>query len=156
MYSKEEIKQIRTEFWDGFQSYSAPKRRRLGKQKKWTMQNTGIKAIDLKFHIDRKIASVGMDVISKSLENKVAYWNKLIGLQTLLNAEFNQEVIWDDMFTLESGKDIIRIAIYKENVSLIKKECWQEVYEFFFDNMIKFEDFLEEYKDIIRIRQGEM
>lgn len=156
MYSKDEIKQIRADFWDGFQNYSSPKRRKLGKPKQWVMQNTGIKAIDLKFHIDDRIASVGIDVVSKSLDSKVAYWNKLIGLKTLLNEELKEEVIWDDMFTLPSGKDIIRISVIKENVGLKKKECWQDVYAFFFENMIIFENFLEEYKEIIRIRQGEI
>lgn len=156
MYSKEEIKKIRIEFWEGFQKYSAPKRRKMGRRKEWTMQKTGIKAIDLKFHIDNRIASVGIDVVSKSLDNKLAYWNKFIGLKALLDAEFESPLLWDDMHTLDSGKDIIRIAIVKEQVNISKRECWPDVYEFFFKNMIKFEDFLEEYKDIIRIRQGEV
>lgn len=156
MYSKEEIKKIRFDFWEGFQKFSSPRRRKSGKPKEWVMQNTGIKAIDLKFHIDNKLASVSLDVVSKSIDNKVAYWNKLLGVKALLDSEFNNELIWNDMHTLDSGKDIIRIAIVKESVGITRKESWQEVYQFFFNNMIKFEDFLEEYKDIIRIRQGEI
>ena len=153
MYSKEEIKKFRADFWDGFQKFSASRRRKLGKPKTWVMQNTGIKAIDLKFLIDKKNASVGIDVVSKSLDKKVAYWNKLLGLQNLLNQEFDQEVIWNDMFILDSGKDIIRIAVYKEQVNIFDKTCWWDTYGFFFENMIKFEDFLEEYKDILRVQQ---
>ena len=156
MYSKEEIKKIRIEFWEGFQKYSAPKRRKKGKPKEWVMQKTGIKAIDLKFHIDHKIASVGIDVVSKSLDHKIAYWNKLLGVKSLLDSKFGHQLIWDDMYTLESGKDIIRIAILKEDVSIKNKDCWNQVYEFFYMNMLKFENFLEEYKDILRVRQGEI
>jgi len=153
LYSKEEIKKLRTDFWDGFHKFSASRRRKLGKPKKWVMQNTGINAIDLKFHIDHKRASVGIDVVSKSLDKKVAYWNKFLGVQNLLNQEFEQEVIWDDMYTLDSGKDIIRIAVYKNNVDILDKSCWWEVYGFFFENMIKFENWFEEYKDILRVPQ---
>lgn len=153
MYKKEEIKNTRIEFWDEFQKFSAPKRRKLGKPKAWTMQYTGVKALDLKFHIDRKLASVGIDVVSKSLDNKVAYWNKLLGLKVLLNELFEQEVVWDDMYTLDSGKEIIRIAVYKQNVNIMNKECWPEVYDFFFTNMMKFENWLEEYKDILKVQQ---
>lgn len=153
MYKKEEKKNTRIEFWDEFQKFSAPKRRRLGKPKTWAMQFTGVKGLDLKFHLDRKLASVGIDVVSKSLESKVAYWNKLLGLKVLLNELFEQEVVWDDMFTLDSGKDIIRIAVYKHEVNIMNKECWPEVYKFFFENMIKFEDFLEEYKDILKVQR---
>lgn len=156
MYSKDEIKKIRVEFWDGFQKFSASRRRKLGKPKQWVMQNTGIKAIDLKFHIDHKLASVGIDVVSKSLDHKWAYWNKLLGVKALLDEEFKGGLVWNDMYTLASGKDIIRVAIVKENVNISDKSCWWDVYGFFFENMIKFEDFLEEYKDIIRVRQGEI
>ena len=117
------------------------------------MQYTGVKALDLKFHMDRKLASVGIDVVSKSLDSKIAYWNKLLGLKVILNGLFKQEVVWDDMFTLDSGKDIIRIAVYKQEVNIMNKECWPEVYKFFFENMIKFEDFLEEYKDILKVQR---
>lgn len=156
MYSREEIKKIRVEFWDGFQKYSAPKRRKKGKPKNWILQNTGIKALDLKFHIDNKLASVGIDIVSKSLDHKLAYWNKLLGVKNLLDSKFGNKLIWDDMYQLESGKDIIRIAIIKEDVSILNKDCWEKVYEFFYMNMLKFENFLEEYKDIIRVRQGEV
>lgn len=153
MYSKEEVKNIKASFWNEFKEYSSPKRRKLGKPKKWVMQNTGINALDLKFHIDKKLASVSLDIVSKSLESKVEYWNKLLGLKTLLNEIFSQEVIWDDMFELESGKEIIRIGVYLHEVNIFNKDCWQEVFEFFFSNMIKLEDWLEEYGDIIRIQK---
>lgn len=153
MYSKEEIKKLRADFWDGFQKFSAIRRRNLGKPKTWVMQHTGINAIDLKFHIDKKNASVGIDVVSKSLDKKVAYWNKFLGVKNLLDAEFEQEVVWDDMYTLDSGKEIIRIAVYKDKVNILDKTCWWDTYQFYFENMIKFENFLEEYKDILRVQQ---
>ncbi len=156
MLSKEESKNIRQAFWEGFTKYSAPKRKRMGRPKTWVMQNTGIKAVDLKFHIDEKMASVSIDVVSKSIDSRVAYWNKFLGLKTLLDTEFNNELIWDDMFALETGKDIIRIAMIKEQVNIFDRNCWPDVYSFFFKQMIKFEDWLEYYKDIIKVNQQDL
>jgi len=153
MYSKEEIKKIKVRFWDGFKTYSSPKRRSLGKPKKWLMQNTSIKALDLKFHIDQQNASVSIDIVSKSLENKVAYWNKLLSLRSIINQSFKQEVVWNDMFELESGKEIIRVGVYLNNVNILDQKCWENVYDFFFNNMIIFEELLEEYVDIIRVHR---
>lgn len=154
MYSKDEKKKIKTAFWDGFKTYSSPKRRKLGKPKNWIMQNTGIKALDLKFHIDKSIASVSIDIISKSLDNRISYWNNLLGLKTLLNDSFKQEVVWNDMFTLESGKDIIRIGVFMEGVNIMDDKCWDKVYDFFFENMIILENWLEEYVDVIRVQRN--
>ena len=153
MYSKEEKKNIKIAFWEGFKTYSSPKRRKLGKNKNWVMQNTGIKAIDLKFDINNKMASVSLDVVSKSLDNKVAYWGKLLSLKTLLNDSFDRKVIWEEMFLLYSGKEIIRIGVIYQDVNIMDKACWDEVYEFFFKQMITLEDWFEEYKDIIRINK---
>jgi hypothetical protein len=151
MYSKEEEKNIRMAFWEGFRKYSTPKRRKQGKPRKWMMQNTGIKAIDLKFYIGSKQASVSLDVVAKSLDRRVAIWNKLLGLKRLLNEIFDQEVVWNDLFMLESGKEIIRIAVYLDDVNILDKESWDKVYEFFFKNMMKLEDWFEEYKDILKL-----
>jgi len=156
MLSKEESKNIRQAFWEGFTKYSAPKRKRMGKPKNWIMQNTGIKAVDLKFHIDEKMASVSIDVVSKSIDSRVTYWNKFLGLKTLLDNEFNQKLIWDDMYQLETGKDIIRIALILENVNIFEKSCWPDVYKFFFVHMIQLEDWLEYYKDIIKVNQQDL
>ena len=120
MYSKEEEKNIRMAFWEGFRKYSTPKRRKQGKPRKWMMQNTGIKAIDLKFYIGSKQASVSLDVVAKSLDRRVAIWNKLLGLKRLLNEIFDQEVVWNDLFMLESGKEIIRIAVYLDDVNILR------------------------------------
>jgi len=154
MYSKDEIKKIRIDFWEGFKKYSSPKRRKLGKPKNWVMQNTGIKAIDLKFDINQKQASVGIDVVSKSLNNKVAYWEILQSVRSLLNESFDIEMVWDDMFVLDSGKEIIRIAVYKDQVNIFDPKTWDSVYAFFFENMITLEDWFEEYKDILQIHKN--
>jgi hypothetical protein len=155
VYSKEEKKKIKRDFWEGFRTYSTPRRRKLGKPKQWVLQNTGIKAIDLKFDIDTKQASVGLDVVSKSNSTRELYWNKLLGLKNILNKEFKEELVWEKAHRLDRGKEIVRISAIKKKVNIYENDCWFGVYAFFFDHMIKFESFFEEYKEIIRVRQGD-
>lgn len=150
MYSKEEKKQLKQDFWDGFQKYSGPKRKQLGLPKKWMLQQTGIKALDLKFDIDHEKASVGIDVVSKSIEVRVDYWNKLLGLKNILEKEYELDLVWDDMMELDSGKYIVRIAVYKDKVNVLDKTKWEAVYGFFYENMSKLEIWLEEYRDILK------
>jgi hypothetical protein len=154
LYSREEIKKIRKSFWKGFQKYSSPRRRNLAKPKSWQMQNTGIKALDLKFEFDSKQASVGIDIVSKSVLLKDQYWDKLLSLKNILTKASNKPLNRERNHKLESGKEIIRVALIKTNVNIMKPECWQDVYGFFFYNMMKFESFLDEYKEFIRVRQG--
>ncbi|MBF9039261.1 DUF4268 domain-containing protein, partial [Rhodobacterales bacterium LSUCC0246] len=48
-----------------------------------------------------------------------------------------------------SGKIISRIYVEKLNVNIHNKKHWPEVFEFFHDNMEKFELFWWEYHDFI-------
>ena len=56
MFSKEVAKQLREEFWNQFHTIS--KHRRLWKKLPgdWILSQTGVKALNLKFHVDRKVA----------------------------------------------------------------------------------------------------
>ena len=54
MFSKEEAKKIREEFWDSFKKLSAGRRARKGLPRNWMLAQTGIKALNLRFHVDRE------------------------------------------------------------------------------------------------------
>ncbi len=51
MFSKEEAKQVREEFWDQFKTISRQRRLRKKLPGEWILTQTGVKALNLKFHI---------------------------------------------------------------------------------------------------------
>jgi len=141
MFSKEESKLLREEFWTSF-GKSFPK--------KWILYNTKIKGLSFKFHFDNKSALIALD-LEDDLENRINYWEKLLSLKSILIQEFLPNAIFDETFYLENGKEISRIYVPLEHkVSIHNKETWQTVMEFFNANMILFETFFREYKEIIK------
>lgn len=140
MFSKEESRKLRQEFWTSF-GKSFPK--------KWILYNTKLKGISFKFHFDTKKALIALD-IEDDLENRINYWEKLKALETILKDEFLPDVIYDEAFYLENGKEISRIYVpLQQNVSIHNKNTWQDVMVFFNKNMSLFEAFFEEYRDIL-------
>ena len=141
MFSKEESKQIREQFWISY-GKSFPR--------KWILYDTKIKGLSLKFHFDTKSALVALDIES-SLENRINAWKKLVSLKSILLEEFLPEVIFEESYFLENDKEISRIYIpLNQKVSIHSKNSWQVVMEFFNEKMNLFEAFFEEYQDILR------
>ena len=141
MFSKEESKQIREEFWTSF-GKSFPR--------KWILYNTKTKRLSFKFHFDTKYALVALDV-EGYLENRINYWEKLQSLKSILLDEFLQEAIFEEAYYLENGKEISRIYIpLDQKVSIHNKNTWQVVMEFFNEKMNLLEAFFEEYQDVIK------
>lgn len=142
MFSKEESARLRKEFWTSF-GKSFPR--------KWLLYNTKIKGFSFKFVADKKKALICLDIESTDeIANELLY-EQLLSLKTILTEEYLSEVIFDKDFELENGKIIHRIYVnHQEKFSIHNKNTWRSCYEFFVENMPKFELFFYEYEDYIK------
>ncbi len=141
MFSKEESKLLRQEFWTSF-GKSFPR--------KWTLYNTKIKDFSFKFYFDQKSAMVSLDIEDQELENRIKYYEKLESLQSILKEEYLPDVVYMNTYHLDNGKEISRIYVELKNVSIHNKNTWQQTMEFLYENMEKFEVFWREYEDFIK------
>lgn len=140
MFSKEEAKQRREQFWTMF-----------GKryQRKWILYDTKIKDIALAFSFEDNRAMVSLDLVHNESFFRSYYWEKIQSLQTILLDTVDNELIFDPGYVLSSGKEISRVYIFLEGVKIQKQTDWPIVYDFFFKYMDLFEQFFWEYKDLL-------
>lgn len=140
MFSKKESQQLREEFWISF-GKSFPK--------KWILYDTKLKGLSFKFYFDVKKAFISLD-LEDDLEHRITYWEKLQSLKPILTTEFLPNLIFEEEYYLDNGKEISRIYLpLEQKVSIHNKNTWQEVMVFFDTNMRLFEDFFMEYRDFI-------
>ncbi len=139
MFSKEESRKLREEFWIAF-GKSFPK--------KWILYKTGIKGVAFKFYFDLKSAKVSL-VVDGDLESRIAIWEKLNSLKSLVIEDYLPNAVYEDCYLLENQKEVSCIYVEKSNVSIHNKNTWQETMEFLNEKMMKFEAFYMEYQDII-------
>ena len=149
MFSKEESKRIKKEFWTRFGHFSQRKRIALGLDKRWISHYTDINELSLKFDFERKRALVGIE-ISGNRCNVEKYYDRLLSLKTILNKSFQDNPEWDSEYELQEGKVVIKIYHLLENVNIHDKKSWPKVFNFYFDYMILYELFYSEYKDFIK------
>jgi hypothetical protein len=141
MFSKEESRLLRQEFWTSF-GKSFPR--------KWILYNTKIKGLSFKFYFDTKKAYVTLD-LEDDLDNRINCWEKLVALKTILQESYLPEAIYEEEFYLDNGKEISRIYVpLDQKVSIHNKNTWRDTMEFLNQTMILFETFFEEYRDIIK------
>lgn len=140
MFSKEESKKLREDFWIAFgKSYP----------RKWILYNTKVKGLLFRFHFDLKKALVSMDVEHSNLETRIVLWEKIVSLKSILKDEFLPQAIFEDYFILENGKEISRVYIEMTQVSIHNKNTWQETMIFLSENMNLLEKFFGEYDDLL-------
>ena len=140
MFSKEESRILRQEFWTSF-GKSFPR--------KWILYDTKLKGFSFKFHFDTKCALVTLD-LEDDLEFRIKHWEKLVALKSILLDEFLPEAFFEEEYILENEKEISRIYVsLNQKVSIHNKNTWRDVMEFFNEKMNLFETFFEEYKDVI-------
>lgn len=139
MFGKEEARKLREDFWIAFgKSYP----------RKWILYKTKIKGLSFKFHFNSKSAMVSLDV-DTDFEQRVLLWEKLTALKSILKEEFLPNAIYEDFYALDNKKEISRIYVTLEDVSIHNKNTWQETMQFLYATMEKVEVFFLEYRAIL-------
>lgn len=141
MYSKEEAKELKREFWTTF-SQEYPR--------KWFLHNTKIKDFSFKFYLDNRRIEVLLAIENKDLELRKIYFQKIESLKTILKDEFLPDILFDEHFVLDNGKEISKIWVEKDDISFHNKNNWEEIYSFYYEKMDAFERFFYEYEDYIK------
>ena len=141
MFSKEEAKRIKKEFWIEFAA-TYPR--------KWLLYNTGIKDFAFKFHVDTKKADVILDIETKNEENRKIYFEKMESLKTILLDDYINDAIFEQEYILENGKIVSRIWTQLDGVSVNNKNTWETIFDFFNNKMTAFELFYYEYEEYLK------
>ncbi|MBT8301034.1 MAG: DUF4268 domain-containing protein, partial [Maribacter sp.] len=102
MFSKEESKILRHDFWLSFgKSYP----------QKWILYNTRIKGLTLKFHFGLKKAMVSLDIEHSDLARRIVLWDNLISLKSILKEKYITNVLFADSIVVDNHKKISRIYV---------------------------------------------
>ena len=139
MYSKVEVKALRQLFWTSF-GKSFPR--------KWTLYNTKIKGLEFKFHFDKKSAMVCLD-IDDTIERRLELWKKIQSLQAILLENYLPNALFEEIYYIDQDKDISRVFVLLEGVSINNKNTWQQTMAFLSLSMNQFESFFEDYNSVL-------
>ncbi len=150
MFTKEEKKNVRQEFWEQFKVYSNKRKLRSESSGKWIMNDTTIRQLKLKFHFDEKVAFAGIEIETRNLDKRIELFDKLEKLKTILEEAIPDNLEWILEAPVSGGKTVSRIISVKKDVNIYNKTCWPVVNTFLYDIMFPLEKIFKEYKDYLK------
>jgi len=139
MYSKDELKKLKLEFWESFAAYCEVQPYLKGRKKMWRLYDTKVKGVELKFEANRKCAEVILEINLRKEEDRLDMLEKIGWYKENLEKNILDEVIWDICYIRESGEEVARIYVKKEGIDIHRRQDWGEFYQFMASRMYHFE-----------------
>lgn len=130
MYSKDELRKLKTEFWESFAAYCEVQPYLRRRRKMWVLYNTKVKGVELKFDATRNGAFVILEVNHKQEDQRLEMYEKLTWYKEYLEKDFPEGLIWDMCFVRETGQQVARIYVEKGGIDFHRREDWGEFFSF--------------------------
>lgn len=130
MYSKEELKRLKLEFWESFAAYCEVQPYLRRRRKIWTLYNTKVKGVEMKSDANRKGAYVILEVNHRNEADRLEMFEKLTWYKEQIEQDLPEELIWDICFIRENGEQVARIYAAKEGLDLHRRTDWGEMFSF--------------------------
>ena len=145
MYSRQQVSQLRHEFWTSFGQYMGPVPSAEGEKINWINYKTGVKHIYFKMEADQQIASIEIAIMHPALEVQKLYFDHLLQFKNLLHNTVGEEWTWA-LHATDNGKVISRIFTELAGTNIFNKEAWPELISFFKQRLIKQDEFWSQVK----------
>ena len=118
MYSKDELKNLKLEFWESFAAFCEVQPYLRGRKKTWVLYDTKVKGVELKFDATREGAFVILEVNHRSEEARLEMFERLTWYKDTLEMDFPEGLTWDICFVRDTGKQVARIYTAKSGIDL--------------------------------------
>lgn len=135
MYSKDELKNLKLEFWESFAAFCEVQPYLRGRKKTWVLYDTKVKGVELKFDATREGAFVILEVNHRSEEARLEMFERLIWYKDTLETDFPEGLTWDICFVRDTGKQVARIYTAKSGIDFHRRQDWGEFFSFMASQM---------------------
>jgi hypothetical protein len=150
MYSKEDVKILRKEFWLSFSNYTKFYSKKIGEEIEWVFYKTGIKGVELKFDLDKKSVKVILEINNKNRHDRLQISNEIIKYKSIINEGFDNNMVWVEDYMLPEGKTVYRIYVELINKNYYDKSQWPDILRFMCENMYKLQTNFLSIRDICK------
>lgn len=148
MYSKEEKKNFKIEFWNRFSVYMRKHTQKHGTIN-WSNYKTKIK--DLYFRLDFNETEARFSIELQHPDSiRELFYEQFTELKVLLEKALETKLVWEELYINEYDKAICRIYVVLPDVNLFNKDDWKKVTDFFENKMVKLHVFWMEYREIFK------
>ena len=149
MLSKEELKIKNTLFWNGFKKFMQKYKSSNGKRMNWVSYPSDVKNIYIRLYTDSKVARLSLEIQPKDSSVREIIWEQMTELKKVMESSMNYETIWDEKTYSNDGKLYSRIDWELQEVNYFNEEDHEKIYVFLRDRLLEFDEFYQEFKEIL-------
>ena len=149
MYSKQEVKKTRELFYTSFGKYMGKNKSIHGKHIKWVNYPTHVRHIYVRLFSNSKLAKIYIELQHKDDEIRSLYFEQFKQLKSAFENCVGSW-IWIEYAQNELNQSSSRIEKEIQNVNIFDKNTWSVIFHFFEENLIKFDAFWIDFKDIFK------
>jgi hypothetical protein len=149
MLSKEELKLKNTLFWNGFKKFMQKYKSSNGKRMNWVSYPSDVKNVYIRLYTDSKVARLSFEIQPKDNSVREIIWEQMIELKKVMEASLKYETIWDEKTYSDKGKIYSRIYWELSGVNYFNEEDHSRIYDFLKDRLLEFDEFYQEFKEIL-------
>jgi hypothetical protein len=108
-----------------------------------------VKSIFIRLDVNKKEASLNFDVQIKDLEILDLVWEQLHEMRVLMETNMGIKGEWVNDLELPNGHRFCRIQWKKFPCNYFDSSQKEEIYTFMEQTLLKFDEFYQEYKEIV-------
>ena len=149
MLSKEERSELNKSFWAGFKKTMNPFKSSNGRSINWLNYPSDVKGIFIRMEVDNDAARLCFDMQFKDQGIRSIVWEQMGELKKVMESTIQSETIWIENMHSKEGFVFSRICWEMNGVSLYSKNDHEKIYSFLQCRITEFDNFYQEFKDII-------
>jgi hypothetical protein len=149
MYKKNEIVQLKKEFWTVFGQYMSPILSANGERINWINYKTGLKDIFFRMDATSTDASVGLELRHADSDRRDLIFKKLFLFRDTLQALDTQEWRWDVTKRDNFDQPYSAVSRIMKGVSVLDRNSWPAIISFLKPGIITLDAFWSEVKDFL-------
>ena len=150
MYSKEELKSNKLEFWSKLEDQLNRQKNPDGSKVNWMNYNTGIKDLYFRMEADSSAVRLCIDLQFNDAGIREIYFEQFVEFKTILDDKFNPKLQWLPNFDHSNGKTIARIYTEKIGVDINNRKDWDKMHLFLKLNFVKLDAFWDEFDAVFK------
>ncbi|MBO7506140.1 MAG: DUF4268 domain-containing protein [Paludibacteraceae bacterium] len=149
MYTREEVKILKRDFWTGFDAFCAELPRFKIRKRKWILYNTKIKGVELKFDAARDGAYVIFELNHPKLSKRLEMFELMKRYKVVVDQYF-ADAEWQEQFEKPCGTMVSRIYRHLGGLDIHRREQWPEFYPFLSREMCHCERMFKEMRELLQ------
>lgn len=149
MYTKEELKQLKKEFWEAYGIFcrNLPE---MTHRKDNFLLNTKMKGVEFKYDANRDGAYVILEINLRDENERFKKYEEFEKYKAILEADFPEGLTWDFAHIRECGTEVCRIYSHQTGIDIHRRSDWLAFFRFMSTEMLKLEEAFLIVKDAIK------